>query len=212
MSKAKENPEPQKNRSKSEKKEKKSNGGVVLRALRRAKTIYGMDIRPNTKIFVSEDLTYHVPIVYCYGDVGTLNDLKGVLFKNSPPKSGIAKGYEVFGTASDAVGNLNMCLVWVNNEDPLMETMPGIVHEIVHASQEILKHACVEDSSGEAQAYLVERECCKVFREMYGMDIESRSTVEHVKKVLKVSDGKKPESDDTANGGVDRQGSGQEKG
>lgn len=171
---------------KSVKLEKGAKRGIILRALHRAKTLYGVADRPNTKVLVSEDLTYHVPIVYCYGDAGTLSDLKAVLFHKGPDKGNMAKGFEIFGHASSDIGDVSMCLVWISNSEPLKDTVAGMVHEIVHASQDILKHAGVSDSSGEAQAYLVERECQKVFREMYGMDLPDRSVVPSVEKALKI--------------------------
>jgi hypothetical protein len=74
----------------------------------------------------------------------------------------------------------------MNNDTPLIDTLPTCIHEIVHMSQDILDVAGVKDSSGEVQAYIVERESARIMKEMYGIAITSRLPVKQVRKLVHV--------------------------
>ena len=137
--------------------------------------------RPDTRLLCSEDDTFHVLIVYAYASFETCKDLEAVLFKEPHSSNIPSAGLAVFGEAVDELGGGKICLVWMNNESPLMATLTTCVHELVHLSQFILKAAGIDDSSGETQAYTVGREADKVFRELYGIDIPARSMLDRLK-------------------------------
>lgn len=158
--------------------------GTTAAADSMATIMGGICDRPNTRILCAEDLTFHIPIVYAYCSGETFLDLAKILFSDPHDIDISQKGLSGLAKGAKALGHLTTCLVWVNNEDPLMITLPCIVHLIVHASQKILRHAGVEDSSGEVQAYLVERETTRVLRELYGMELPPRSVVGKLKEVL----------------------------
>ena len=158
--------------------------GAAAKADSMTTAMGGICDRPNTKILCAEDQTFHIPIVYAYCSAETYGDLTKILFSNPHDLKISPKGLAVFGEGAEALGYMTMSLVWVNNEDPLSNTLPCMIHLIVHASQDILRHAGVEDSSGEVQAYFVERETTRVLRELYGMELPSRSVVDKLKEVL----------------------------
>ena len=122
------------------------------------------------KIVYATEPTFSVLMVYAYGDFQSYRELAGKLFRNPRPSEFTANGFAAFGCGVDEIGQF-VSLIWVNNDQPLENTLPVFVHEIVHLSQDILDHAGIKDESGELQAYMVERECKRVMREFFGMAI-----------------------------------------
>lgn len=172
---------------------------VVLRALR--KTAQSVSDQPNTKLVYAQDPTFNVMMVYAYSNFQTYRKLSKLLFRNPKPSEYPANGFAAFGPSVDEIDR-PMCLVWVNNSQPLDETLPVFVHEIVHLSQDIMEHAGVQDKSGEVQAYTVEREVIRIMKEMLGMKVSRTSATKKVKEIV---DGKaevQPRSD--ADAGPDK--------
>ncbi len=122
------------------------------------------------KIVYATEPTFSVLMVYAYGDFQSYRELAGRLFLNPIPSEFTANGFAAFGCGVEEIGQF-VSLIWVNNDQPLENTLPVFVHEIVHLSQDILDHAGIKDESGELQAYTVERECKRVMREFFGMAI-----------------------------------------
>ena len=122
------------------------------------------------KIVYATEPTFSVLMVYAYGDFQSYRELAGKLFRNPRPSEFTANGFAAFGCGVEEIGQF-VSLIWVNNDQPLENTLPVFVHEIVHLSQDILDHAGIKDESGELQAYTVERECKRVMREFFGMAI-----------------------------------------
>ena len=122
------------------------------------------------KIVYATEPTFSVLMVYAYGDFQSYRELSERLFRNPRPSEFTANGFAAFGCGVEEIGQ-SVFLIWVNNDQPLENTLPVFVHEIVHLSQDILDHAGVKDESGELQAYTVERECKRVMREFFGMAI-----------------------------------------
>lgn len=172
---------------------------VVLRALR--KTAQSVSDQPNTKLVYAQDPTFNVMMVYAYSNFQTYRKLSKLLFRNPKPSEYPANGFAAFGPSVEEIDR-PMCLVWVNNSQPLEDTLPVFVHEIVHLSQDIMEHAGVQDKSGEVQAYTVEREVIRIMKEMLGMKVSRTSATKKVKEIV---DGKvevQPRSD--ADAGPDK--------
>jgi len=178
-----------------EQKERTSpNRKVVIRALK--KTTKAISEQPGTRLVYAQDPTFGVITVYAYADFKTYKKLSGLLFKNPRPSEFPANGFAAFGPSVDELDAM-ICLVWVNNRQPIDETLPVFVHEIVHMSQDMLDHAGVQDKSGEVQAYTVERETIRIMKEMLDMRT-SRSP--SIKKVKEIVDGEKCEDGDDDSG------------
>lgn len=154
---------------------------VVLRALKR--TTKSVSDQPNTKLVYAQDPTFNVIMVYAYADFDTYRRLSKLLFRDPKPSDYPANGFAAFGPSVDSIDR-SLCLVWVNNQQPLDETLPIFVHEIVHLSQDIMEHAGVQDRSGEVQAYTVEREVRRVMKELLGMKVPNISVTNKVEEIL----------------------------
>ena len=122
-----------------------------------------------TKIAYGYDSTFGMPFVYAYGDFEAYHSLAKALFSNPNPSECPARGYAAMGAGKGDVGHC-VCIIWVNNEPPLKESLPTFVHEIVHLSQDIMAQAGADDRNGELQAYMVEREFMRVMREFFGRE------------------------------------------
>ena len=111
------------------------------------------------------DPMFHVTILYAYGSFGAYSALEAKLFP-APEKTVSARSCCAFGDGVESIGTM-VGLVWVNSRDCKFEnSLPRFLHEITHLSQAILDNAGVKDSSGEVQAYLVEREFIRLVHEM----------------------------------------------
>ncbi len=123
-----------------------------------------------TKIAYGYDTTFDIPFIYAYADFEAYKSLSKALFSNPHPSEYPAHGFAAIGSGKGDVGNC-VCLIWVNNEIPLEESLPTFVHEIVHLSQDIMSQAGADDRNGELQAYMVEREFVRVMREFFGREL-----------------------------------------
>ena len=94
------------------------------------------------KIVYATEPTFSVLMVYAYGDFQSYRELSERLFRNPRPSEFTANGFAAFGCGVEEIGQ-SVFLIWVNNDQPLENTLPVFVHEIVHLSQDILDHAGV---------------------------------------------------------------------
>lgn len=133
----------------------------------------------NLQIYVDD--TYETALVYMYSSFADFIAIHKRLFKSTDVPKTEAAAYSSFGESKNK-GPL--CLVWVNNsvEKPL--TIPSMAHEISHAVDDILRHAGVDDKSGEARAYMVEREVRRVLEKFYGIACSRAITEETVEGFL----------------------------
>jgi hypothetical protein len=60
-------------------------------------------------------------------------------------------------------------VVWINNKYKLEKTIPTCMHEITHIAQNIISYTCIDDKSGELEAYIVARECNRVLNKLYNI-------------------------------------------
>lgn len=166
---------------------------IILKALKEAPAPQGGDAA-GQKVLYWYDETFSVGIVYAYGPLSLYRDLVARLYPEEMRDEDhektwkeTAKGYCTFGPCrnpdsapgEDLPPVASVGLIWLNNCSPLLETLPVCVHEITHLTQDVLHLARVEDSSGEVQAYMAEREFAKVMEQLYGMKVPR-----NVKKIL----------------------------
>ena len=166
---------------------------IILKALKEAPATKCGNTA-DQKVLYWYDETFSVGIVYAYGPLSLYRDLVARLYPEEMRDTDrektwkeTAKGYCTFGPCrnpnaipgeeSEPVASVG--LIWLNNDIPLLETLPVCVHEITHLTQDVLHLARVEDSSGEVQAYMAEREFAKVMEQLYGMKVPR-----NVKKIL----------------------------
>ena len=151
-----------------------------LQAIVKAKQKEGDD---EGKLVLGFDNTFNVPIVYAYSNFESYQALYASLFgsDNLPDP---AKGYCTTGRGRGKISDYNVVLVWVNNMIKLELTLPIMIHEIVHLATSILDMAGVEDKSGEAMAYIAERETRRVLSELYHLPVEKEPT-NRVTEVIK---------------------------
>lgn len=116
------------------------------------------------KMVVCKDSTFGTVIIYLYSDIDRFNEVRQKIF-NSPENVGPARGYCSFGSVD---GNA-ICVVWLNNKYKLEKTIPTCMHEITHIAQDIIAHTCIDDKSGELEAYIVARECNRVLNKLYNI-------------------------------------------
>lgn len=134
-----------------------------------------LPIKASDTVILGRDETYRVELVYAYGPVSLYRELGDKLFGPGVVPTDSAKGFFTFGPLN-GTHDVMVGLVWVNNSYKLEETLPVCIHEIVHVSQDILRYAQVEDRCGEAQAYIVERECARVLEQLYRMPVMKANT------------------------------------
>lgn len=157
-----------------------SKASVVIRALKN--TVKHVEKGSDTRIVFGQDPTFMVPIVYAYADFDTYCRLSENLFVDSKHSEVPARGYSSFG--SGKVEGFNICLIWMNNNVPLLDTIPTCIHEIVHMSQDVLAHAGVKDASGEVQAYTVERESARVLKKLYGINMPAHNVTKEIRRLV----------------------------
>lgn len=169
-------------------------------------------------VLIAYDPMYKATLVYAYGPFSLYQGLSSGLFERKEKSIGPATALCTFGGLKDQFGEGAAGLVWVNNDVPLKTTIASFIHEITHLSQDILRHADVEDSYGEAQAYFVEHESARVLKEFFGMECDNSrligimnsicQTVDNIyddcekaeadKKAAQADDGKESKSGDTS--------------
>ena len=129
------------------------------------------------------DPTFHVALVYAYGSFEAYSTLETKLFP-SPEKTVSARSCCSFGTGAGDIDTM-VGLAWVNSKKCKFEhSQPAFLHEIVHLSQAILDFAGVKDTSGELQAYTVEREFKRLLRELYNRKLPTVKAEAAIKAVL----------------------------
>ena len=124
-------------------------------------------------VLIAYDPMYKATLVYAYGPFSLYQGLSSGLFERKEKSIGPATALCTFGGLKTQFGEGAAGLVWVNNDVPLKTTIASFIHEITHLSQDILRHADVEDSHGEAQAYFVEHESARVLKEFFGMECDN---------------------------------------
>ena len=124
-------------------------------------------------VLIAYDPMYKATLVYAYGPFSLYQGLSSRLFERKEKSIGPATALCTFGGLKQQFGEGAAGLVWVNNDVPLKMTIASFIHEITHLSQDILRHADVEDSHGEAQAYFVEHESARVLKEFFGMECDN---------------------------------------
>lgn len=134
----------------------------------------------NLQIYIDD--TYETALVYLYSSFQDYLAIHKRLFKSGDAPEVDAVAYSTFG---ESKGKGPLCLVWINNEMEKQLTIPSMAHEISHAVDDILQHAGVKDDSGEARAYLVEREMTRMLEKFYGIPCGRVITEETVKGYLK---------------------------
>lgn len=116
------------------------------------------------KMVVCKDSTFGTVIIYLYSDIDRFNEVRRKVF-NSSEDVGPARGYCSYGSID---GN-STCVVWINNKYKLEKTIPTCMHEITHVAQNIISHTCIDDKSGEVEAYIIARECNRVLNKLYNI-------------------------------------------
>ena len=129
------------------------------------------------------DSTFHVALVYAYGRPEAYSSLEAKFF-SKPNLSTSGRSACSFGTGVESLGSM-VGFAWVNSEKCKLEnSLPHFLHEITHLSQGILDYAGVKDSSGEVQAYLVEREFERLVHEMCNSKPPSTKAISAVESII----------------------------
>jgi hypothetical protein len=152
---------------------------VVVRALKEA---VPQRLAADGNLIVSVDDTYGVAIVYAYCSFKDYLYVHKRLFRNGDPPKREAVGYCSFGEASCG-GNAG--IVWINDRTDKQLTIATAVHEISHVVDDILESAGVSDKSGEARAYMVERETKRILKKFYGIRCHETASAEAVMEAMK---------------------------
>lgn len=139
-------------------------------------------------VLVAFDPLYHTILVYAYGPYSLWKELSAKLFKTEGKPMGPASALCAFGSAKEEFGKHVLSLVWVNKEVPLKLSAASWIHEIVHVSQDVLRHVGISDDSGEAQAYFVGREAARVLKAFLGLGSENNTVPADLGKLCGVVD------------------------
>lgn len=152
---------------------------VVVKALKES---IPQRLASEGNMLIVVDETYEVAIVYLYSSFKDYLYVHRKVFKGGDPPKKEAVGYCSFGEAS-CKGNIG--LVWINDYVDKQLTIGTAVHEISHVVDDILRSAGVDDSSGEARAYMVERETKRVLERFYGIRCHDAITADRVMEAMK---------------------------
>lgn len=139
-------------------------------------------------LLIAFDQLYRVVLVYAYGPYDLYKGLASELYEHKEKLLGPASALCTYGGLRKKFGDHSASLIWVNNDIPLKNSAASWIHEIVHQSQDILKHVSVEDSNGEAQAYLIERESSRILKEFFGLESENTDVPKDMKCLCKTAD------------------------
>lgn len=162
-----------------EKTDRKSKKTVSIRAIRKS---LPKTMRDRGDLIACADCTFGSAIVYAYGTFEEYNGLRAILFGD---KSEIRGAY---GYASHGFVRSIPCpctLVWVNSVIPREQSIPWFSHEISHLADFILEDAKMDDRSGEARAYIIERETKRILEKMFGTKAYHTVTDKQIMEVLK---------------------------
>ena len=159
----------------------KGSDTVVVKAL---KEPISKRLAAEGNLLVFVDDTYQLSIVYLYSSFQDFVSLSRKLLKGDPPEDE-AMAYSTLSTLKPGRKGQWVSLIWINSCVEKGLTIPAAMHEISHASDSILDHAGVKDSSGEARAYLVEREAKRILESFYGIKCDTAITVDDVMEAIK---------------------------
>ncbi len=148
---------------------------AVLDALRNVETPKG-DSGKKSQVLIGNNNMVEIPVVYVYGSLELFKDIRTKLFGNDKEEFGDAKGYCTFGRLTIGEEGACVAVVWANWKYTKVQALPIIVHELSHAADDIMAHACVKDESGEAKAYFIETEFKFVLEKMCGIKMPRVST------------------------------------
>jgi hypothetical protein len=90
-----------------------------------------------------------------------------------------------------------VALVWANWRYSLDEALPIFVHEISHAVDGILEHTGVEDTSGVARSYFIEKETARILEKIYHRPVAKR-LASFVERKLSDWSGKSPRDNEAS--------------
>ena len=162
------------------KREGRASGRTVdIKALKES---VALSMRDRGDFIVAVDDTFGVAMVYAYGTFKEYNELRERLFEDTD------KVRQAYGYCSHGVAKSVPCpctLVWANSKIPKEQAIPTIMHEISHAVDFILEDACIDDRSGEARAYLIQRESKRVLGGLFGIRSYDTVTERQIMEVLK---------------------------
>lgn len=132
-------------------------------------------------LLVAADATFGTALVYAYGTFAEYNALREKLFGDTQKIS------NAYGYCSSGMLKPLHCpgiLVWINSLAPRKQCFPILIHEISHLADFVLENARTDDRSGEARAYLMQREIARVFPAMFGIKCHVPIDADKVKKLL----------------------------
>ena len=137
-------------------------------------------------LLVAVDEVFGIALVYAYGTFAEFNALREKLFKDTQ------KLLNAYGYCSTGTLKPLQCpgiLVWLNSLSPRKQCFPILIHEISHLADFILENARTDDKSGEARAYLMQREIARVFPAMFGIKCHVPIDATKVEEYLKTKAG-----------------------
>lgn len=164
---------------KTETRDNKKKKTVDIRAIKKSVSSV---MRDRGDLFVVADDTFGTALVYAYGTFKEYNDLRCALFDD------VDKAPQAYGYCRHGVIKSIPCpciLVWTNSKMPKDQVIPTLMHEISHAVDFILEDAGMDDRSGEARAYLMQRESKRVLQNMFGIKSHDTVTEKQIMEVLK---------------------------
>ena len=159
-----------------------SKKAAVLDALRSVKLPNG-GCEKKPRVIIGNDNMFEIPVVYVYGPLELYTDIREKLFGPDKVEFGDAKGYCTFGRMTIGEEGACVAVVWANWRYTPEQAMPIIVHELSHAADDIMAHACIKDEGGEVKAYFIEAEFAYFLEKMYGIKMPRKPT-ELVKELL----------------------------
>ena len=155
---------------------------ALLDALQNVRAPNG-DSGKKSKVLIGKNNMFEIPVVYVYGPLELFTDIRTKLFGPEKSEFGDAKGYCTFGRLTIGEEGACVAVVWANWQYTKEQALPIFVHELSHAAEDIMAHACVKDENGETKAYFMETEFTFVLEKMCGIKMP-RASVELVKEAL----------------------------
>lgn len=148
---------------------------AVLDALQNVQTPHG-NCEKNSKVLIGNNTMFEIPIVYVYGPLELFTDIRTKLFGPDKSEFGDAKGYCTFGRMTIGEEGACVAVVWANWQYTKEQALPIFVHELSHAAEDIMAHACVKDENGETKAYFMEAEFSYILEKMCGVKMPRKPT------------------------------------
>ena len=148
---------------------------AVFDALQSVRTPNG-DCEKKSQVLIGNNNMFEIPIVYIYGPLELFTDIRTKLFGPDKAEFGDAKGYCTFGRMTIGEEGACVAVVWANWQYTKEQALPIFVHELSHAAEDIMAHACVKDENGETKAYFMETEFSYVLEKMCGVKMPRKPT------------------------------------